>query len=496
MLFNSLDYFVFLALVFMGFWALDPRTSVPARRFGAAGRGRERLLATSRTALLLFASYVFYMSWNAVFILLIIASTLLDYGVGLALGRVEREAGRKALVAVSIAVNLGLLGLFKYADFGLVASAQLVGALGGSFRPELLHLIVPVGISFYTFQTLSYTIDVYRRRIPPHRDVLEFATYVAFFPQLVAGPIVRAKEFLPQFARLPALGADGAQRGIYLILRGLVKKVAVADFLARALLDRVWDNPSAFSSGEVWVAVYAYTWQLYGDFSGYTDIARGSARLVGFELPQNFDRPFDTTGPIEFWRRWHITLSRWVQDYLYVSLGGSRVSAARSYFNLWISFLIIGVWHGAGWTFVIFGLWHAFGVTLNRAWRQWQAHRGRAASPPQSGWKRAVLVFVSLHFFVVHWPMFRSPSLARMLEMYDRMFFANDWASLRIDPWVWAVMLGMAVTHFGPRRWLEAIEERVRSMPWPLMGLLVAAVAALLMHVAGGRPAPFIYFQF
>ncbi len=496
MLFNSFDYIVFLALVFGLFWWLEPTTSSLARRFAGGGPSRLRLLATARTTLLLIASYLFYMSWNAVFLLLIIASTLVDYGVGLALGKTEREGLRRALVALSLLVNLGMLGLFKYADFGIVVAGQAAGLFGVEWEPDLLRLIVPVGISFYTFQTLSYTIDVYRRRIPAHANVLEFATYVAFFPQLVAGPIVRAKEFLHQFANPPRLTAVGAQSAIYLILRGLVKKVAIADFLATSLLDRVWDNPEAFSSGEVWVACYAYTWQLYGDFSGYTDIARGSARLLGFELPENFDRPFNTTGPIEFWARWHITLSRWVQDYLYIPLGGSKKGQARSYFNLWLSFLIIGVWHGAGWTFVIFGLWHAFGVTLNRAWRQWRASRGRSAKPPEGGWKRAALVFVSVHFFVVHWPMFRSPNLDTMMEVYGQMFAANDWASMRVGPWVWAVILGMGVVHFCPRAWVDRFEDGVKRLPWPAMSLLVIAVGALLMHLAAGQAAPFIYFQF
>jgi len=496
MLFNSFDYIVFLVLVFGLYWGLEPSASVLARRFADGQPGRLRLLSAARTTLLLAASYLFYMSWNAVFILLIIASTLVDYAVGLALGRTKGEGKRKALVVLSLIVNLGMLGLFKYADFGIVAAGQTAGLFGVEWEPGLLRLIVPVGISFYTFQTLSYTIDVYRRRIPAHHNLLEFAMYVAFFPQLVAGPIVRAKEFLHQFAKPPRLSAAEAQSAIYLIVRGLVKKIAIADFLATSLLDRVWDNPSSFSSGEVWVAVYAYTWQLYGDFSGYTDIARGSSRLLGFELPKNFDRPFNTTGPIEFWARWHITLSRWVQDYLYIPLGGSKKGQVRSYFNLWLSFLIIGVWHGAGWTFVIFGLWHAFGVTLNRGWRQWRASRGLSDKPPKGGWKRAALVFISLHFFVVHWPMFRSPDLGVMMDMYEQMFAANDWASLRIDPGVWAVIVGTGVVHFCPKAWVDRFENGVKGLPWPLMSLFVIAVGALLMHLAAGQAAPFIYFQF
>lgn len=495
MLFNSFDYIVFLILVFVAYWLLEPGTNPLAGRL--VGRNPTLLggLRTTRITLLLVASYLFYMSWNSVFILLIIGSTLVDYLAGLALGRTEREGARKAVVCVSLLANLGLLGLFKYADFGLLASAQIAGLFGISWDPPLLHLLLPVGISFYTFQTLSYTIDVYRRRLPPHRNILQFATYVAFFPQLVAGPIVRAKEFLWQFAQPPRLTAAGAQSGIYLILRGLVKKVAVADFLATHLIDRVFDNPGAFSSSEVIVAVYAYTWQLYGDFSGYTDIARGSSRLLGFELPENFDRPFNSTGPIEFWRQWHITLSRWVQDYIYIPLGGSQKGNVRTYVNLFVTFFLIGVWHGAGWTFVIFGLWHASGVTLNRFWRRFREKRGLSTRPPKGGWKRAVLVFISVHFFVVHWPIFRAKSLSNMLEVYDQMF-ARDWVPLRIDGWIWAVLLGMAVVHFAPREWVDGIERRIRDMPWPLMGLLVVVVGALLMHVSAGQAAPFIYFQF
>ncbi len=496
MLFNSLDYIIFLVLVFALFWSFEPSTSAFARALVSDGHvRREAWLRLARCALLLVASYLFYMSWNSVFILLIIGSTLVDYAAGLALGRTETEWKRKAIVGVSLLVNLGALGLFKYADFGLVATSDVLRLFGVDWRPTLLHLVLPVGISFYTFQTLSYTIDVYRRRLAPHRDVLEFATYVAFFPQLVAGPIVRAKEFLPQFAHRPRLTHLGRAERDLLILRGLVKKVAIADFLAAHLIDRVFDNPGAFSSGEVWVAVYAYTWQLYGDFSGYTDIARGSARLLGFELPENFDRPFNTTGPIEFWRYWHITLSRWVQDYIYIPLGGSKKGRARTYANLFLSFLIIGVWHGAGWTFVIFGLWHATGVTLNRGYREWKKARGLDGGPPKGGWKRALLVFISVHFFVIHWPIFRSPSLGRMVDVYRQMF-AGDWMSLRVGPWVWAVIVGMGVVHFCPRAWVDHAERSIRELPWWAMGVLVALIAALLMHVSAGQASPFIYFQF
>ncbi|MFW6049565.1 MAG: MBOAT family O-acyltransferase [Myxococcota bacterium] len=472
MLFNSLEYAVFLCVVFLLFWGLV----------------RLRLM---RTVLLLAASYVFYMSWNATFIFLIVGSTVVDYFVGMALGHTDRPGYRKALVTVSVLANLGALGLFKYADFFVVAASDALSLVGVQSEPGLLNLVLPVGISFYTFQTLSYTIDVYRRRIPPHHSFLEFATYVAFFPQLVAGPIVRASEFLPQFAKPPALTTQNAGRGLYLISVGLIKKVLVADYLAANLIDRVFDDPGAFSSTEVIVAVYAYSWQLYGDFSGYTDIARGSAKLFGFELPENFDRPFQCTGPIDFWRRWHITLSRWVQDYLYIPLGGSQISRGRTYVNLFITFFVIGVWHGAGWTFVIFGLWHATGVALNRIYRDWRGERRRELT----GWRRVAVVFLAFHFFAAQWPVFRSPTVERMWEVYAQMF-EGSFFPIRISPWVWLVIALSFLVHYTPKGWERALRSSLVRMPVPVQAVLLAAVAALLTYVGRQQAAPFIYFQF
>lgn len=471
MLFNSLGYVAFLAFTFVAFWAL----------------ARHRV---ARISLLLVASYLFYMSWSAQLIGLIIASTLVDYGIGLALGRVAAPRPRKLLLSASLVLNLGLLGLFKYADFFIQATSDGLALAGVHVEPRLLRLTLPVGISFYTFQTLSYTIDVYRRRIPPARSFVDFATYVAFFPQLIAGPIVRAKEFLPQLAVDPELTRRDVGEGLFLILTGMIKKVLVADYLATTLVDRVFESPDMYSTGEVWVAIYAYTWQIYGDFSGYTDIARGSARLFGLSLPENFDRPFMATGPIEFWKRWHITLSTWIQDYIYVPLGGSRHGEARTYANLFLTFFIIGVWHGAGWTFVLFGLWHASGVTLNRLYRQ-----VRGGPRELTGWKRAATIFVSFHFFVLQWPIFRSPTVERMAEVYGRMF-AGDWGSLQVPPAVWALTVGMGVLHATPRRWVQDVQRFVSDLPTPAQAAAAAAVAAAALYVGSQQAAPFIYFQF
>lgn len=472
MLFNSLEYVVFLAIVFVLFW----------------GMARARMM---RTLLLLVASYVFYMSWNATFIFLIIASTVIDYFVGRGLGKTDRPRIRKLLVFLSVAGNLGILGLFKYADFFIAATTDVLGLTGIRIEPSYLNFILPVGISFYTFQTLSYTIDVYRKRIPPHESFLEFATFVAFFPQLVAGPIVRAREFLPQFRNEPSLDVARATDGVFLIVVGLLKKVVIADFLAANLLDRVFESPSAFSSVEVLVALYGYTWQLYGDFSGYTDIARGSAKLFSFELPENFLRPFNTTGIIEFWRHWHMTLSRWVQDYIYISLGGSRISTVRTYANLFVTFFLMGVWHGAGWNFILFGLLHATGLVINRLWRHFRGIEG----PPDPGWKRNLLVFLNVHFFVLQWPVFRSPSVDKMVEFY-RQLFAGSLAPVRVDHWVWLILVGMYTIHFTPTRWIESLREAIGKLPVPVQVLLVAAFGGFIMYVGRQQAAPFIYFQF
>lgn len=473
MLFNSFEYVLFLVIVFMAFW----------------GVARFRML---RTVLLLHASFVFYMAWNATFIVLIIASTLADYIVGLCLGKTEKPSSRKALLASSLIFNLGLLGLFKYADFFIGATADVAGLLGFELHPTYLRLILPVGISFYTFQSISYTIDVYRKKIEPTKNFVEFAMYVAFFPQLVAGPIVRAKEFLPQFKLKPTLSRKQAGEAMYLITLGMFKKVVIADYLAANLIDRVFDNPAGFSSAEAWLAAYGYCWQLYGDFSGYTDIARGSAKLFGFELPENFARPFCSTGPIQFWATWHMTLGRWVQDYVYVPLGGSRHGRARTYLNLFICFMGVGLWHGAGWAYVLFALWQGFGVTLNKIWRDIVGAKG----PPPFGVKAVVLCFFNYLFFIFAWTIFRPASLDQMYSLWNQMFLANEWWPMRISVWAWILLIAMPIIHFTPVRWEKQARDHFARMPAWAQALEVLTVGAIVMYVGSRQPSPFIYFQF
>ncbi len=471
MLFNSFEYVLFLALAFTAFWAL----------------AKARLL---RTGLLLGASWLFYMSWNATFIVLIVASTVLDYLVGLGLGRWSRPAARRLLLAASLAGNLGMLCVFKYADFALGAVHEALLAMGVHADPVHLGLILPVGISFYTFQTLSYTIDVYRGRLAPTRSFLDFATFVSFFPQLVAGPIVRASELLPQLGRAPSLDLERAGDAIFRIVKGMSKKVLVADYLAVNLVDRVFEDPAGFGSGEVLLAALGYTCQIYCDFSGYTDIAIGSAKLFGFELPENFRRPYRATGPIEFWRRWHITLSSWIRDYVYIPLGGSRVGRGRTYANLFIAFLITGIWHGAGWTFVVFGLLHAAAVTANRMWRD---VTGR--EPPAAGRWRWALVALHTAYISLHWPIFRAADLGQLGAFYGRLL-DFDFAHVRVPPAVVLLIAATYAAHYLPDGWTDRARARLVALPAPAQAALVAGVSALLMWIGTEQAAPFIYFQF
>jgi len=313
LLFNSLDYILFLGIAVTGFWLL-------ARH------------AQLRIIFVFVASCLFYMAWHPAYIVLILASTLVDYVVGLRIHATDDEKARKRWLLVSLVSNLGLLGVFKYFNFASQATADVLHLFFGITieNPPFLDVLLPVGISFYTFQTLSYTIDIYRRKLEPTRNFFQFAFFVTYFPQLVAGPIVRASQLLPQLQRKITLKNEQVTQGLFLIATGMIKKVAIADYLSVILVDRVFDQPELYSGAEVVIALYGFTMQIYCDFSGYTDVARGSAKLMGLELPENFDRPYQSASPAEFWRRWHMTLSTWLRDYLYYPLGGSHVGPVRA----------------------------------------------------------------------------------------------------------------------------------------------------------------------
>jgi D-alanyl-lipoteichoic acid acyltransferase DltB (MBOAT superfamily) len=391
-----------------------------------------------------------------------------------------------------LTANLGLLGVFKYYNFFAGATADVLGAIGLHVQPTYLDVLLPVGISFYTFECLSYTLDVYRGRIEPTRSFPKFAFFVTFFPHLVAGPIVRPADLLPQLAGRPRLSSALVGEGLFLIATGLVKKVAVADYLAVNLVDRVFDDPSAYHGPEVLLALYAYTMQIYCDFSGYTDVARGSAKLFGLQLPENFDRPYQSASPAEFWRRWHMTLSTWLRDYLYYPLGGSRVGPARAYFNLGLTMFLIGLWHGAAWTFVVYGLLQAMAMVTHRFFYRRAGRTGDTVDPT---WLHALKVIGTLHFVVLSRVFFRASDLQNAGDVASQLL-AGAFSIGHVPASVLLVLALGYAAHYTPRAWYRDAQLRFVQLPAPLQGALVAVALGGLMLVASEDVVPYIYFQF
>jgi D-alanyl-lipoteichoic acid acyltransferase DltB (MBOAT superfamily) len=488
-LFNSLIYPAFLFVVVLVSWALL------APRHKDSGRAVP-VLGALRLGFLLVASWLFYMVSDPRFIALILFSTLNDFFIGRALEDTPdaRAGKRKALLWASLVSNLGLLGVFKYTDFFLQSVNDAGALLGADPGLPLLHIALPVGISFYTFQTMSYSIDVYRRRMPAERSLLRFALFVAFFPQLVAGPIVRAIDFLPQVQRDPKLSADQVSTALFRIAQGLIKKVLVADYVAVHLVDKVFGAPEAFGGLEILVALYAYTLQIYCDFSGYSDVAIGSARLLGYRLPENFERPYVALTVADFWRRWHMTLSGWLRDYVFFPLGGSRGSMARTYFNTYVTLVLIGLWHGANWTFVVYGFIHGTAICINRHYRNRRKQTGEEI--PSDGWSIAWRWLLTFHFVVLARILFRSEDFTKAGQVW-RGLFSADLSLDAVSGGVWVMLaLGFAA-HLTPKRWVHAARDAfVRAGPVG-QGAALAGVAALLGAIAPTEAVQaFIYFQF
>jgi alginate O-acetyltransferase complex protein AlgI len=444
---------------------------------------------------LVLASWLFYAWWNPPYILLLLATTSVDFWVGQKVAAAASPRRRRAWLLVTLCSNLGLLAYFKYAGFLLRNYSILAHALGWPFqpRPEALSIILPLGISFYTFHTMGYVIDVYRGKSQPCRDPWDFALYVSFFPQLVAGPIMRWGEFGPQLAReAAAQDKPSWQRAAYLVSAGLFKKLVLADSLAR-YADLIFAHPGWYWGPVTLLAVYAYALQIYFDFSGYTDIAEGLANSLGFRLMPNFDLPYLATSPRDFWRRWHMSLSRWLRDYLYISLGGSRQGWLAMALALMATMLLGGLWHGAAWTFVLWGGYHGALLVLNSIWSRW---RGPAPAPGAgSRAARALKVLLTFHAVCLGWVLFRCKDLAGALALL-RSFAAPAPFDLEI-PWA-VVLLVLAgfFFHAWEGRLNKAWREGQRS---ELSGLGLAAMHALTLVAILARlhrEAPFIYFQF
>jgi alginate O-acetyltransferase complex protein AlgI len=448
-----------------------------------------------RKLVLLLASYVFYMWWNPIFVLPLLVTTAIDYQAGRMLENEERPGRRRLLLTLSVIANLGLLAYFKYYDFFVENIEVLASVAGLHVTPVLGHLILPVGISFYTFHSMSYTIDVYRREIPVCRSPLRFALFITFFPVLVAGPILRAKQFLPQLERRMRLRLTPGI--VMLIVRGLAKKVLVADNIS-PFVDTIFDRPDRWPSVIIWLATIGFAIQIYCDFSGYSDIARGLARIFGFDIPVNFDRPYFARNPAEFWRRWHISLSTWLRDYLYIPLGGSRGGRLATYRNLMITMLLGGLWHGASWNFVLWGFMHGAMLTTHRMWREWRANAARLDGPmSRAGAWAALQVFI-----LFSWLVFRITDTGRMLvAMKKFVFFDFNLHILNIGlgsvsfGFTLAVMSAFLALHFGAGRSGD-LDERIARASFPVAAVVCAGIGLLFVFFWPMAEKPFIYFQF
>lgn len=478
MLFNSLAFAFFLPIVFLFYWWLSNH------RLGY------------QNLLLVLASYFFYACWDWRFLSLIIFSTFIDYTIGLALGGEEEAWKRKSLLGISLVCNIGILGFFKYYNFFVQSFMEFFDLFGWKTDWVTLNILLPVGISFYTFQTLSYTSDVYRKRLEPTRDFVAFAGFVSFFPQLVAGPIERATHLLPQFLSKRAFHYSQTVDGMRQILWGLFKKVVVADNCA-VVVDLVFSQPEAYSGSTLLLGAFFFAFQIYGDFSGYSDIAIGTARLFGFELKQNFAFPYFSRDVAEFWRRWHISLSTWFRDYLYIPLGGSRGSFWNQIRNVFIIFLVSGFWHGANWTFLVWGVLNALYFLPLLLMGRNRVHLVVAAEGKVfPSLREGVQMGLTFTITVLAWVFFRAESVGHALLYLKGIFQSSLFSFPDHSPvHVWLSILIMVSVEWIHREKQHGLQfnphKMAKPLRWCIYILLCFSIAFFM-----GEASPFIYFQF
>jgi alginate O-acetyltransferase complex protein AlgI len=454
------------------------------------------LLVRARKVRLLFilgASYVFYAHWDWRFLPLIWGSSSVDWLLGHAIHRARTPKSRKLWLIGTVILNLGVLAIFKYFDFGIDSARAALSGLGVQVPELSLRVALPVGISFFTFESMSYVIDVYRGHIKPQKSYFEYLSFVAFFPHLVAGPIVRPRDLLPQLAGPARFSTHEGSEGLFLIATGLLKKVAIGDYIAINLVDRVFDAPSQYSALECYAGVLGYAVQIYSDFSGYTDIAIGSALLLGVRFPLNFDAPYKAHNIANFWRRWHISLSTWLRDYLYIPLGGNKRGRVRTYLNLMATMLLGGLWHGASWTFVVWGGIHGGALALTRFYQEWRARRGIA--PSRSPVVHVACVIATFHLVLATWIFFRSDTFRGAAQMFAQLASLTTHHA-NLDLRVLAVLAIGLVSHWLPERWYQASRESFIRMPAPAQAAALFCAALALREMASAEAVPFVYFQF
>jgi alginate O-acetyltransferase complex protein AlgI len=477
MLFHTPEYFAFFAIVWLTYWRLEHR---------------------AQNVLLLLASFLFYGWWDWRFLLLLIATASIDFWVALGIDRARlRGADRtaKRILLVSIGANLTVLGFFKYFNFFVGSAEQALRGLGYQGSLWTLHIILPVGVSFYTFQAMSYTIDVYRGRMRPVQSLSDFVLFVCFFPQLVAGPIERASSLLPQVQQPRLLWRRDVDEALFLFALGLFRKLAIAD-PAGAIADHYFAKPEAFSSVQLVVGLLLYGIQIYNDFAGYSDMARGSARLLGFTLMRNFRHPYFAKNISDFWTRWHISLSTWLRDYLYIPLGGNRRGPARTRWNLIVTMLLGGLWHGAAWTFVVWGALHALYLILYHAWVgvRTPSHTEQPPDDVGIGWA-ATRVAQSLGVGVLvffAWLFFRAPDFGTAWTYLAGILSFTPGSEGAVIPFV--VLAGLMLAIDVPQ---ALTDDEYVFLRWPVAPrALAGATAVLVLLTTGSTHEPFIYFQF
>ncbi|WP_417888448.1 MBOAT family O-acyltransferase [Xanthomarina gelatinilytica] len=481
MLFNSLDFAIFFPIVFVLYWIVSKNL-------------------TLRNGLLLVSSYVFYGWWDWRFLFLIAFSSIVDFIVGQKLYKEENKTKRKRYLMVSLFVNLGLLVYFKYTNFFIETFVDSFRLFGKELEVSTLNIILPVGISFYTFQTLSYTIDIYRKQLEPTKDWLSFFAFVSFFPQLVAGPIERASHLLPQFYKTYKFDYNQVKSGLLLMAFGLFKKMVIAD-RAAILVNQVYNNPTDYHGYDIVLATVLFAFQIYCDFSGYSDIAIGLGRTMGFDLMKNFDSPYFSKSITEFWRRWHISLSTWFRDYVYIPLGGSRNGKYRTYYNLFIVFLVSGLWHGAAMTFVIWGAIHGLIIVVEKAFTK---QRRKLFKSKESVLSYLIGLPITFVIVCLAWVFFRANSYKDSKIIFENLFQIHKSNSMFELGLVKSELSLLLIMIFGLLSF-ELVHRRfsatflLSKAPLPIRWVfyLIVVFCIMIFGIYGeGAMKEFIYFQF
>ncbi|WP_374672836.1 MBOAT family protein [Flavobacterium sp. NRK F10] len=440
------------------------------------------------TYVVLFSLFFYYKSSGHYFWLLIFSSVV-DYSLSRLIFAESRQSYRKLYLVISLVINLGLLAYFKYTNF-FIDNLNMLSDGHIAFA----NIVLPVGISFYTFQTLSYTIDVYRKELEPTKSFIDFLFFVSFFPQLVAGPIVRASDFIPQIYQKLNLTKEDFNKALFLIIGGLIKKAVISDYISVNFVDRVFDAPNSYTAFENLMASYGYAIQIYCDFSGYSDMAIGLALLMGFTLPLNFRTPYQSASITEFWRRWHISLSSWLRDYLYISMGGNRKGKFRTYFNLFMTMFLGGLWHGANWKFVFWGVLHGLALAVER-------YFGQFIKLPKTIWIKSIQVVLTFHFVVFCWLFFRAKDFGTAFQIAENIsklqFNWEQWSTMILAYRNVFVLLAFGfIWHFLPEKWMQYNEQLFGKLPFWAKAILLGFVFWIVYATAAEGTQPFIYFQF